>query len=162
AAGTRVYSGLDGTQLAAGGPGDSYFMPIVYDVNGDSINEVTLQGGFSPARTFNHNLSSAVWTSADDDRPYPYGAVAACPGAAVYGDADGDGRDEILVSVADGFLYDLKNAALPPPASVIDTDPDNGINNQDIDSIVTESKLSCVWTAVPGAASYEVAILVNG
>jgi MYXO-CTERM domain-containing protein len=264
AAGTKVVSGADGTQIAAGGTGDSYFLPLVYDVNGDAVNELTLQGGFSPARTLNHNLSSSVWVSADDDRPYPYGAVAVCPGApvliegswqhparlkmtkmsgaqagsnitvvlaggalypdeaaaaaadarmgqlssatvhanlsgqarpsalvgsgdgylyglnpctgtldfsygfnaavgeAVYGDTDGDGRDEILVSVADGFLYDLKDASLPAPSAVIDTDPDNGVNDTDIDVIVTVSKLSCVWKPVVGAAAYEVAILGGG
>jgi MYXO-CTERM domain-containing protein len=261
AAGTKVLSGVDGAQIAAGGPGDSYFLPLVYDVNGDGVNEVTLQGGFSPARTVNHNLASNVWLSADDDRPYPYGAVALCSGVpvlvegswqfpsrlkmtkmggpqagafstvvlaggalhpneaaavaagarmgqlssatvhqnlsgkgrpsalvgsgdgylygvdpcagtldfsygfnasvgeAVYGDTDGDGRDEILVSVADGFLYDLQNEALPAPSAVIDTDPDNGVNDVDLDVIVTVSKLSCVWKAAPGAAAYEVAIL---
>ncbi|MFO0761976.1 MAG: VCBS repeat-containing protein [Byssovorax sp.] len=83
AAGTKVLTGVDGTQLAAGGSGDSYFLPLVYDVNGDGVNEVTLQGGFSPARTYNHNLSTTVWVSNDDDRPYPYGAVAVCNGTPV-------------------------------------------------------------------------------
>lgn len=266
AAGTRVTSGVDGSQLLAGGPGDSYFLPMLFDVQGDgSPLEVTLQGGFSPARTLAHDLQSAVWTSVDDDRPYPYGAVGYCPqpgwvlaegswqhparlkvtalagpspgvystmvlaggkawlteaaaiaggarigqltsatvsanlagtntptavvgssdgwlygvdlcqqslafaygfnaavGEAVFGDTDGDGRDEIIVSVADGFLYGLKNEALPAPTGVIDTDPDNGITSTDVDAITTADKLSCAWDAVPGAVKYEAAIVRAG
>ncbi|MBI5533967.1 MAG: VCBS repeat-containing protein [Deltaproteobacteria bacterium] len=264
AAGTRVLSGATGTQLMAGGPGDSYFLPILFDANSDSVDEVILQGGYSPTRMISHDLATTLWASSDDDRPYPYGAIASCQtgpvlaegswqhparfkltglsgagagvfttmvlaggalfadeaaaaaagkrtgqltaaavhgnlkgtnapfavvgstdgwlyivdpcagtldraidfgaavGEAVFGDTDGDGNDEILVTAADGFLYDLKNEAVPGPSFVYDTDPDQGINNADVDTIATDNKLSGAWNASAGATSYEVAVLHNG
>ena len=41
---------------------------------------------------------------------YDFGAPVGEP---VFGDTDGDGLDEIVVSVADGYLYALRNT--PPP-----------------------------------------------
>lgn len=255
---TRVLSGASGALLASGGTGDAYFLPIPYDTNGDNIDEVILQAGYSPARLYSHDLVTALWASTDDDRPYPYGAVAACAtgpvlvegslqfpsrlkltplsggslgkfttmvlasgsvypnegaangqylgqltaasvhenltgkgrptatvgssdgyvyavnpcdgtldfsldmkvavGEVVYGDTDGDGRDELLVSAADGFLYDIRNKNIDQPTAVIDTDPDHGITTFDVDNIVTKDKLSGAWKAVQGATGYEVAI----
>lgn len=83
-------------------------------------------------------------------------------GEAVFGDTDGDGIDEILVTASDGYLYDLKHLALKPPDFVYDTDPPHGIMD-DVDVIVTTDTLYCRWAAVEGATSYEVAIaLQNG
>lgn len=34
-------------------------------------------------RLYDHALATSLWTSADDDRPYPYGAIATCPAGPV-------------------------------------------------------------------------------
>lgn len=80
-------------------------------------------------------------------------------GAAVFGDTDGDGNDDLVVSVADGYLYDLRQAALNTPSFVWDTDPAHGVDNQDVDDVESESTLSAKWGQVDGATSYRIAIL---
>ncbi|NOY92124.1 MAG: VCBS repeat-containing protein [Deltaproteobacteria bacterium] len=74
---TRVLSGADGTQLASF-PGPAYFLPTLVDIDGDSTREVVLHGGQSPINVLSADLSAQLWTSIDDDRPYPYGSVARC------------------------------------------------------------------------------------
>jgi MYXO-CTERM domain-containing protein len=254
----QVISGKTGTKLAEGPDFFGYFVPMIADVDSNSTEEVTLQGGFYPARTLQHDLTTPLWVGGEDDRPYPYGAFAACGGNQVlvestlihparlkltqastgatttlvlasgkkfadetaatsskanlgqlgnvsveanltgkvhpsavvgstdgflyavnpctgdldfaldlgspvgnplFGDTDGDGKEEILVTAADGYLYGVKNQALPSPASVLDTDPAHGITDQDVDDITTIDSLSGKWTAVSGATSYEVAIV---
>lgn len=86
---------------------------------------------------------------------YAFGPPVSSP---VLLDSDGDGKDEIVVSVADGYLYLLKNEVLPPPTSVWDIDPPTVVES-DIDQITTKSELHAKWTAVPGASSYEVAVV---
>jgi MYXO-CTERM domain-containing protein len=80
-------------------------------------------------------------------------------GAIAFGDSDGDGRDEILVSVADGYLYALKQPPIAAPADVLDTDPPHGHTKTDVDEIETETKLYGSWKAVDGATSYRVAVV---
>jgi hypothetical protein len=80
-------------------------------------------------------------------------------GSPILADTDGDGLDEILVSVADGYLYALKNQILPAPSVVNDVDPPNGVNDIDIDDITTNNILYGQWAPVPGATSYEVAVV---
>ena len=77
-------------------------------------------------------------------------------GAVAFGDSDGDGLDEILVSVADGYLYDLKNESIGPPDDVRDADPNN-ITDVDIDVVYTQNSLAATWDAVAGATGYDVA-----
>ncbi len=79
-------------------------------------------------------------------------------GSVAFGDTNGDSLDEILVSVADGYLYDLRQPPLAASSFVFDTDPDAGIVNTDVDEIVTTDKLSAKWGAVTGATGYRVAI----
>lgn len=79
-------------------------------------------------------------------------------GAVAFGDTDGDGLDELLVSVADGYLYDLRQPPLEAPSFVLDTDPDHGITDTDVDDIVTTDKLSGRWSASVGATGYRVAV----
>ena len=257
---TRVFSGIGGAEIKTGGPGDSYFMLSLVDVDGDGTDEVAYHGGYNPIRLLSHDLGTALWVGGEDDRPYPYSAFATCAtgpvmisqswqfparlkitkmtgagggtsssfvlaggkkypneatakadgaragqltsatvhanlggdakplafvgsadghlyavdpctnelrhsinfkaavGEAVFGDTDGDGRDEILVSVADGFLYNLRDEAIAGPSTVADTNPDMGIFT-DIDLVITQDKLSCGWTTVAGATGYEVAIV---
>jgi hypothetical protein len=257
---TFVLGGGTGAELAKGGPTANYFLPIIYDVDADGTDELTLQGGYFPARTLRHDLTTAVWTGTEDDRPFPYGAVAGCPGGpilvegslryparlkltrmsgpsvgtfrtmvlaagkkyfdepsapagtflgqltsatahanltgkghpsalvgstdgwlyainpcngevdfavqfdaavgeAIFADTDGDGQDEILVTVADGFLYGLKNEAIKAPSFVWDIDPDHGITDKDVANIETVDTLSGRWGAVVGASGYSVALL---
>jgi hypothetical protein len=80
-------------------------------------------------------------------------------GEAVFGDTDGDGVDEILVSAADGYLYGLKNSGISAPGYVYDTDPDHGITAQDVDNINTTDKLSGAWASVAGSTSYQVEVV---
>lgn len=75
--GTQVLSGVDGSVLAANAYTDLVqFMPSVLDVDGDGRTEIVLHGGFAPARALDDDLVTPLWVSADDDRPYPYGAIA--------------------------------------------------------------------------------------
>lgn len=76
-------------------------------------------------------------------------------GSPILADTDGDGADEILASVADGYLYALKNESLPAPAFVWDVDPPGTV---DVDEIVTEGSLHATWAPVSGATGYEVAV----
>jgi len=264
--GTRVLSGADGSELTNSGGGPPYFQPILANLDGDPRNEVTLQGGFAPARVLDDNLASVLWQSAEDDRPFPYGAMVTCPdgtkglvegsqrnparlkvttlsgtdfgtqatvvlaggqayadepqaladgqglsqlgsvaahtnlrgtgepvamvgsgdgwlygyqpctgtlgfvyrvgspvGSPIFADTDGDGKDEILVSAADGYLYALGDLAIAAPGYVWDTDPDHGITDRDVNSIATDDHLSARWRDVPGAVSYEVtAVTLDG
>jgi outer membrane protein assembly factor BamB len=261
----RVLRGADGTKLAENPQFLAYFLPVIADVDHDGIDDVTLTGGYYPARTYAHDLTSASWTGADD-RPYPYGARAECPsdrsvwvqaslqepglvrfitmngtdagstaslflaegalfadgdqaqaakkhrgtvgnatikpnltgpgthpsallgstdgwlyalnacdgtldwsyklgfpvGESILGDTSGDGVDEIILTAADGYLYALQQQHLPAPAYVYDTDPPAGITDQDVDETLTYQMLHGKWAAVPGADSYEVAVLTAG
>ncbi len=85
-------------------------------------------------------------------------AFGAPVGSPSFGDTDGDGKDEILVSVADGYLYALKDEILPAPAFVYETDPDHGISDADISDVSTHTTLWAAWAPVAGAVSYEVAV----
>lgn len=80
-------------------------------------------------------------------------------GSIALGDSDGDGWDEILVSVADGYLYAFKNAVIEAPQQVLDIDPGVGAGDQDVDVIQSKDVLHGSWSAVAGAESYEVAIV---
>lgn len=104
--------------------------------------------------------SSDGWLYAVDpcagtlDFAVPFGAPV---GAAAFADVDADGLDDLLVSVADGYLYGLRNAPLAGPGLVRDLEP-GGASAEDIDEVIATDTLSAAWDAVPGAASYEVAI----
>jgi len=80
-------------------------------------------------------------------------------GSPTFADTDGDGNDEILVSAGDGYLYDLSDLAIASPGYVWDTDPDRGITDRDVNTITTRDHLSARWRDVPGALSYEIAIV---
>jgi len=80
-------------------------------------------------------------------------------GAVAFGDTNGDGLDEMVVSVADGYLYGMKQQALEQPKSVIDTDPPAWVVNTDVDDITTTDTLYGAWSAVGSADSYEVSIV---
>jgi hypothetical protein len=87
-------------------------------------------------------------------------AIGAPVGAISFGDANGDGVDEIIASAADGHLYSLRQSPVPAPSAVNDVDPRHGIVEGDVDDITFDdgvSELAAAWTAVPGADAYEVA-----
>lgn len=88
------------------------------------------------------------------DFAVPFGAPV---GASAFADLDGDGKDDLLVSVADGYLYGLRNAPLAGPGLVRDLDPITAAGD-DLDEVTTRDTLSASWDPVDGAASYEVAI----
>ena len=83
-------------------------------------------------------------------------------GSPVLADTDGDANDEILVSVADGYLYGIDDEQLAPPDYVWDVDPPSGLTGADVDQISTTSTLHVSWAAVLGASSYEVAVVGGG
>ena len=260
--GVHVISGVDGAMLATTGDQSLfYFLPTIHDVDADGQLELTLHGGFNPARTLDTDLTE-IWTSEEHDRPYPYGAIAACEdqplllvegsllnastlkmtqlsgatagafdslvlaggqafasieeassagvrqgeltttsihsngnveggplafvgssdgwlyavnpctatieyarnfnasvGAVSFGDTDGDGKHEAVVSVADGFLYGLKRPAVLSPAFVHDLDPKEAMGTDDVDEVDEDNRLAATWAAVDGAEGYEVAVV---
>ncbi|WP_437687595.1 FG-GAP-like repeat-containing protein [Sorangium sp. So ce176] len=262
----RVFSGRNGSSLGESAEVISYFMPILADVSGDPQLEMTLHGGFFPARTLSHDLRAALWSGTEDNRPYPHGAIATCEGrsilvegsfmmparltfteldapragrasaivlagdavfadeqaarqadavmgqlgdvavsrsitgvlsdgssvvvgstngflyavdtcsqrllwshhfgspvgAPILADTDGDGNDDIVVSVADGYLYNLRNENLPAPEFVWDADPSSPDAGEDVDEIITRDTLHVRWSKVPSATSYQVAVVGQG
>lgn len=86
---------------------------------------------------------------------YDFGTAV---GAIAFGDTDGDGNDEIIVSVADGYLYGLKHAAIEAPAVAFDLKPDIAPYGTDVDYLETVSTLAASWTAVEGAIRYQIAV----
>jgi hypothetical protein len=85
--------------------------------------------------------------------------VGAPVGAIAFGDTDGDGKDELLASAADGHLYALQQTSVAPPTFVVDTDPPSGITVSDVDVIVSKSTLYGSWKPSAGAESYEIAVV---
>ena len=75
----RVLRGQTGATIASNPTFLGYFTPTILDVDGDGIPEVTLSRGYFPVRTLKHDLTTTLWTGADD-RPYQHGARAACGG----------------------------------------------------------------------------------
>ncbi|MDI7268529.1 MAG: VCBS repeat-containing protein, partial [Myxococcota bacterium] len=80
-------------------------------------------------------------------------------GEAVFADVNDDGVDDVLVSVADGYLYGVGRERFRAPAEVLDTDPPGGFPDVDRDTIETFNTLYASWTAVTGATSYEYGIV---
>lgn len=89
---------------------------------------------------------------------YEFGAPVGSP---IFADTDGDGRDEILVSVADGYLYNLRQLVIAAPSYVWDIDPTQGIVDRDVDTISTLSEISARWRDVTGTLSYELAVVTS-
>jgi outer membrane protein assembly factor BamB len=78
-------------------------------------------------------------------------------GEPIVGDVDGNGTDDLLVTVADGFLYGIGQAAYPAPM-VNDVDPIGGSPTTDVDQIDTIDTLYAEWAPVSGATSYLVGV----
>src|SRR5207244_4024173 len=70
---------------------------------------------------------------------------------------------EIVVTVADGFLYGLRQQLLAAPAPVADLDGLDGQGGQggdvDVDQLTTVDSLYAAWTPVGSATAYEVAVV---
>lgn len=75
----RVYDGKSGTKQAENTAFIAYFTPVIDDVDGDGVAEVTLSRGYYPAQTWKKDLTTIAWKG-EDDRPYQHGARAACSG----------------------------------------------------------------------------------
>jgi hypothetical protein len=82
----------------------------------------------------------------------------AAVGEAVFGDTDGDGKDEILVTAGDGNLHALQHHSIDPPDLVYDIDVEVG-GSADVDEIEDGTPLAARWDPVPGAIGYEAALL---
>ena len=82
-------------------------------------------------------------------------------GEPILADTDGDGLDEIVVSVADGFLYGVDTEAVPAPEYVWDTDPLLDRRDADVDE-TQGAALGARWPAVPEATGYEYAVFTLG
>ncbi|WP_437810430.1 FG-GAP repeat domain-containing protein [Sorangium sp. So ce1078] len=80
-------------------------------------------------------------------------------GAPILADTDGDGHDDIVVSVADGYLYNLRHENLPAPEFVWEVDPSTSGPSEDVDEIETRDTLHVKWSKVPTATSYQVAVV---
>ncbi|WP_159397829.1 FG-GAP repeat domain-containing protein [Sorangium cellulosum] len=80
-------------------------------------------------------------------------------GSPILADTDGDGHDDIVVSVADGYLYNLQHEILPAPAHVWDVDPSRPDGEGDVDEIETRDTLHVRWSPVDVAVSYQVAVV---
>jgi hypothetical protein len=84
--------------------------------------------------------------------------LGAAVGEAVFGDGDGDGKDEILVTAGDGYLRALQHHSIESPAWVSDIDPDSG-GTDDVDEVSPRRTLGARWAAVPGALTYQIAVV---
>ena len=77
-------------------------------------------------------------------------------GVPIFADTDGDGAEEIVVPVADGYLYGIDTAGTPSPEWAHDVaapDAIEDINRSDANA------LHFAWAEVPGAVAYEYAVL---
>jgi outer membrane protein assembly factor BamB len=79
----RADSGKDGSLIAKSTSHPCYFLPTPVDTDGDGKDELLLHGGSAAAGVLDHSLQSIVYESPENDNPYPYGAVAACPSGPV-------------------------------------------------------------------------------
>jgi hypothetical protein len=84
-------------------------------------------------------------------------------GEAIFADTDGDGKDEIVVTVADGFMYGLDRETFPAPAYVYENDGKDVAADamHDVDAFVTTDTLHANWAAVEGALHYEYAVVTD-
>jgi VCBS repeat protein len=79
----RADSGKDGSLISKSDIHPCYFLPTPVDTNKDGVDELVLHGGAVGVVVAGHDLKSTQYQSADDDKPYPYGAIAACPAGPV-------------------------------------------------------------------------------
>lgn len=75
-------------------------------------------------------------------------------GEPIPADVDADGELELVVSAMDGYLYALDTEWVSSPFSITEGGADG-----DVDDVETFDAVPLAWTSVPGAASYEVAVL---
>ncbi len=83
-------------------------------------------------------------------------------GQPILADVRNNGREEIVVSVGDGYLYGIDQEVFPAPASVRDVDPIGGHPNDQVSDIDTLDSLYVAWAPVPGAISYQCAVIDPG
>ncbi|MEP7122491.1 MAG: VCBS repeat-containing protein [Byssovorax sp.] len=79
----RADSGKDGSLIAKSDVHPCYFLPTPVDTNKDGVDELVLHGGAVGVVVFGHDLNTPLYQSTDDDKPFPYGAIAACPSGPV-------------------------------------------------------------------------------
>lgn len=76
----EAISGVNGQTITAGTDFLAYGVPVLSDPTGSGVLEATVQGGYYPARTLQHDLTTATWMGPNTE-PYQAGALASCPGA---------------------------------------------------------------------------------
>ena len=80
-------------------------------------------------------------------------------GQPILADVRNNGQEQIVVSVGDGYLYGIDQEVFPAPVSVRDVDPLSGKPNTEVPDIDTLDTLYVAWDLVPGATSYECAVI---
>lgn len=85
-------------------------------------------------------------------------------GEAILADTDGDGEDEIVVTVADGYIYGVDREVIAAPVFVAENDGTRLATGpgDDIDEVATVDTLWANWASVVGATSYEYAVITPG
>ncbi len=96
--GTFVSSGVDGTQLAGGGPTDCYALPVPFGTPPSLVYTAADIG----TRAYAHDLMTAIFTSMDQDQPFPYGAIAACPSGTVLLEGSATAPAQLAITALDG------------------------------------------------------------
>lgn len=121
-----------------------------------------LAGDGAPAALVGSTDGFLYWVSPCDGALVHALDFGVAVGQASFADTDRDGLDEILVSVADGFLYGIAQRHAPTPADVIDVDPASPASTTDADFVTTEDTWIARWGAVDGALRYEVGVFDEG
>lgn len=82
-------------------------------------------------------------------------------GESIIVDTDGDKSGEIVVSVADGYVYGIDEQTGDKVPWVYDLDPTSSTPTEDVDQIESFDTLYTRWSTVAGALSYEVAVFTT-
>ena len=76
----RIHDGTTGAVLLENPSFLAYATPTIQDVDFDGVADVTLSRMYYGARTYHADLTTALWTGPDTDRPYLLGVRVACAG----------------------------------------------------------------------------------
>jgi len=95
---TFINSGVDGSPLASGGPTDCYALPIPFG----TPPSLVYTSSFPGTRAYAHDLTTQLFASADQDEPFPYGAIAACPTGNVLLEGSATSPSKLALTTLDG------------------------------------------------------------
>jgi hypothetical protein len=178
-----IYNGADGRILSEGVLAGGRVFRTLDDASAAGVY-VGVIGNFSGAENLSGAGHPTALTGSTDGHLYALNPCARDQGSMlewslnlgsfvsepIVADSDDDGRLDVLVSTADGYLHGIGQQVLPAPANVRDRGQsvpltDGGIDagvEEDIDEIDTISTLYASWNRVPGATRYEVAVYTIG